>query len=249
MSEHFVEEAGVSRAWGRALLTVAKRGRRELAPLTVAITCPPGHESPLSEDVAIRRELERLLASTSRRSVDTVASTLFPQSLWNPQRPRQMLFDRYRKILNRVRQTPQNKHGVYFERMINNGPHGKANQLDFALTTYSERKGVRRSVLQIGIFDPRQDHSTAAMRGFPCLQHISFVPNRRGNLSVNAFYATQYMLGRAYGNYLGIGRLGHFVAHELDLHLTRITCHIGLAELDASKRELLPVIDAIHEAL
>ena len=247
MSEHFVEEPGVSLAWGRALQRVARPGRKELGPLTVAITAVE-HDGVLAGDPGIRGALDELLESRGGPSVDTVANTIFPESLWNPDRPRSVLFERYRRVIRRVRNAPQNRHGVYFERMTANGPEGSENQLDFGLTTYSRRIGVRRSVLQVGVFDPHQDHSTAAMRGFPCLQQLSFVPDKSGNLSVNAFYATQYMVARAYGNYVGLCRLGCFVAHELGLTLTRVTCHTGLAELDANKSALKAVLASIDAA-
>ena len=248
-SEHFVESSGVSLAWGRALKRVARRGRKELAPLTVAIT--GNHtEEVLYEDSRIREALDRLLRAKSMNSVHTVANTIFPDSLWNSERARKHLFQRYERIVERVRQANrQNRHGIYFERMISNGPNDANNQLDFGLKTYTSRRGVRRSVLQVGVFDPRQDHSAAALRGFPCLQHLSFVPDRSGCLSVNAFYATQYMVSRAYGNYLGLCQLGRFVAHELDLSLTRVTCHVGLAELDTSKRDLKDVLASLDAAL
>ena len=248
MSEHFVEDVGVSRAWARALRAVNLPGQKELAPLTVAVTAQNDHDGVLAEEPLVRRELDELLESKGYASVDTVANTIFPWSLWNPDRPRRDLFDRYQRIVGRIRNHPNNRHGVYFDRMINNGPEGNRNQLDFGLTTYSDRAGVRRSVLQVATFDPHQDHSAAAMRGFPCLQHLSFVPTADG-LSVNAFYATQYMVQRAYGNYLGIGRLGTFVAHELGLKLSRVTCHIGLAELDTPKRDVNSMMEVVNATL
>ena len=250
MTDHFVERPGVSLAWGRALQLVSQPGRTELGPLTVAITSgePDG---VFSENTRIRGTLDKHLESNDKSSVHTVANTIFPASLWNPQQSRNKLFERYLRIIRRIHRVPQNRHGVYFERMICNGPKDSENQIDLALETYKARKGVRRSVLQIGIFDPRQDHSTAAMRGFPCLQHISFAPDSFGNLSLNAFYATQYMVERAYGNYLGLCWLGNFLAHELGLNLSRVTCHVGVAILDTKKsalREILGLVDAaLHE--
>ena len=119
--------------------------------------------------------------------------------------------------------------------MISGGPPGKENQIEFALSNY--KPGMRRSVLQVGVFNPSLDHSGAAQLGFPCLQHVTFAPIA-GGLCVNAFYATQYMLERAYGNYIGICRLGHFVAHELGLRLTRMTCFTGVAKCEVRKSQL-----------
>jgi hypothetical protein len=128
--------------------------------------------------------------------------------------------------------------------MMSGGPKGKENQLDFAISTYLSRKGVRRSVLQVGVFDPNRDHSAAALLGFPCLQHLTFAPTDAG-LSVNAFYATQYLVEKAYGNYIGICRLGQFVAHEMQLPLVRVTCVTGIAECEVSKSKLSKVLAAV----
>ena len=247
MSEHFVEESGVSFAWGRAMQIVTRPGRKEMTPLTVAITGADTNEV-LSEHDGIRDELEKLLAASNKQAVETVANTLFPISLWNRSEPRQVLYERYRAILPRLRRASRkNAHGLYFERMIMNGRDDAPNQIEFALDAFGP--GMRRSVLQVGVFDPRKDHSAGRRRGFPCLQHLSFVPNQDGSLSVNAFYASQFMVERAYGNYLGICRLGGFVAHELGLPLTRVTFHLGLASLDMSKSALAGVLAEVDAAI
>ena len=245
MSEHFVEERGVSLAWGRALQIVSRPGRNELAPLTVAIT-GADTEEVLSEHDVIRGELDKVLRAAGKQTVETVANTIFPDSLWNPSRPRNEFFDRYLSIYPRLRKRWQaNRRGTYFQRMIANGRKDEPNQLEFGLSAYGRGK-MRRSVLQAGVFDPRKDHSAATRSGFPCLQHLSFVPDKAGNLSVNAFYASQSLVERGYGNYLGICRLGRFVAHELDRPLTRVTCHIGLAMLDRTKRSIAGVLSAVE---
>jgi hypothetical protein len=41
---------------------------------------------------------------------------------------------------------------------------------------------------------------------------------------VTAFYATQHIFHKAYGNYLGLAELGAFVARETALQLIRVTC-------------------------
>lgn len=247
MSEHFVEETGVSFAWGRALQIVTRPGRKEITPLTVAIT-GADTEEVLSEHKGIRSELDKVLVVCNRQTVGTVANTIFPDSLWNRGNGRQMLFDRYKDILPRLRRVSRkNAHGLYFERMILNGRDDAPNQLEFALAAFGP--SMRRSVLQIGVFDPQKDHSAGRRRGFPCLQHLSFVPDNDRNLSVNAFYASQFMVERAYGNYLGICRLGRFVAHELDRSLTRVTCHVGLATLDASKAAVRDVLAEVEGAI
>ncbi|MGH9204845.1 MAG: thymidylate synthase, partial [Vicinamibacterales bacterium] len=181
----------------------------------------------------------------------SVSNTIFPNSLWNPAAPAKQLYDRYKAILPRlIKASRKNQRGLYFERLTSGGPPGKENQLDFILSTYKGRAGVRRSALQLAIFDATRDHSTAAQLGFPCLQHVTIAPTAEG-ISLNAFYATQYVVERAYGNYLGLCRLGRFVAHELGKPLVRMTCFTGISLHDTkiSKVKLAGVLAAIDAAL
>lgn len=244
-SDHYIENSNLSVAWGRALLAASAKGRNEIGPLTVSVTGFDG-AGVFQEDEGVRTALDDVLRLANKQSVETVANTIFPASMWNSAAPRSQLFDRYRRIASRLREASRkNQRGIYFERMISGGPPGKDNQIEFALSTYSAQPGVRRSILQIGVFNPGLDHSAAAQLGFPCLQHVTFAPIA-GGLCVNAFYATQYMLERAYGNYAGICRLGHFVAHELGLRLTRMTCFTGIAKCEVGKNQLTKLKAAIN---
>ena len=245
-SERYIEEPNLSVAWARALLAVSAPGRTEVGPLVVSVTGfdPSGG---LREEPGIRMALDELLSREGLQSVDTVARTIFPWSMWNPAAPRSDLFARYLKMVPRLRRASEkNRRGIYFERMITGGPKGKENQVEFALRTFRSRKGVRRSVLQIGVFHPAHDHSAAAQLGFPCLQHVTFAPID-GGLSLNAFYATQYVVERAYGNYVGLCWLGLFAAHELGLPLVRMTCFTGIAECDVRKSKLAKLRTAIEK--
>ena len=247
-SEQFIEEANLSVAWARALRIASARGRKEVGPLVVSVT---GFDTSgaFQEEPRIRRELDALLAGRGMQSVDTVANTIFPWSMWNPSAPRRQLFDRYSRIAPRLRgASGKNRRGIYFDRMISGGPTGNENQVEFALATYSARNSVRRSVLQIGIFNPAQDHSAAAQLGFPCLQHVTFAPIDDG-LCLNAFYASQYLVERAYGNYVGLCRLGRFAAHELGLQLIRMTCFTGIAECEIGKGKLAKLLAAADEVI
>ena len=88
-------------------------------------------------------------------------------------------------------------------------------------------------MFQACVFDPVRDHTGAAQQPFPCLQHISLVPDERnGTLSLNAFYATQQLFTKAYGNWLGLARLGTFLAYEMRLQFDRLTCFAGIEKVD-----------------
>jgi len=244
----YVEDENLSRAWARAVRPMLGRPTvGEVAPLCVSIT---GFDNGVvREDPAIRGALDAALTNARKQDCHTVANTLFPESLWNSNAPRSALFDRYTLFLPRLlKASRKNRHGMYFQRLIQGGPAARPNQLDFIIKTYLARKGVRRSALQVGLYNPQLDQTSAAQRGFPCLQHITFAPISGATLNVNAFYATQYAFERAYGNYLGLCRLGRFVAHELGLTLARVTCFTGIMLSDGmtagAKRKMLDTIDA-----
>jgi hypothetical protein len=86
-------------------------------------------------------------------------------------------------------------------------------------------------MLQASVFDPARDHVAQAQVVFPCLQHVSFLPTKNG-LAMNAFYATQQLLYRAYGNFLGLTQLGAFMAHEMGMPLVQLNLMAGVEKLD-----------------
>lgn len=60
---------------------------------------------------------------------------------------------------------------------------------------------------------------------------MSFDPTATG-LVTNAFYATQQIFDKAYGNYLGLAQLGAFMAHEMGMPLARLNIVVGIAKLE-----------------
>jgi hypothetical protein len=246
LTDHYIEHSNLSVAWGQALRAALAKNPQEVVPLTVAVTGFDG-QGTVAENLAIRAGLDELLRAEGMQSVETVANTIFPASLWDPRKSRRRLYERYERILARLHHaSTKNRHGLYFERMITGGPKGRENQLEFGMSTYLARASVRRSILQVAVFNPARDHSAAALLGFPCLQHVTFAPSAAG-LCLNAFYAMQYMVERAYGNYLGLCRLGRFLAHELNVPLARFTCMTGIASCEQSKGKLKKIIAVIDD--
>jgi len=83
------------------------------------------------------------------------------------------------------------------------------------------------------------------------MQHVIFAPYGDHELAITGFYATQHLFERAYGNYLGLCNLGRFVAHELDLRLTQMTCVAGVAKIGkvnkGDLRDLLRKLEDIRQ--
>jgi N-glycosylase/DNA lyase len=69
------------------------------------------------------------------------------------------------------------------------------------------------------------------------LQQLSFAPSGK-ELTVTGYYMLQYAVDRAYGNYLGLCRLGRFMAQQMDLRLKRVICISSVLTLGKAKQHL-----------
>jgi hypothetical protein len=219
----------------------------------------------VAEDADVRSALDAALVGEGMQKIHTVANTIFPQRLWRAAKgDRAALYAIYRENLPEyVAMKPyKNRRGLYFGRLIAFDRDHKTgerlshipadttpadgNQIEFIIEHC--KRGKRISMFQASVFDPARDHTPAAQLGFPCLQHITFVPNFGDNLlSLNAFYATQQLFEKGYGNYLGLARLGLFVAGQVDLALDRVTCFVGVEKME-SKPSKGPLLDAVTKA-
>jgi len=244
-----VDESDISRAWAKAVLHVIDHAGPEISPLILSVS-GFNERVAIPETPAIREALDTLLSVKRIRSVDDVAFTIFPQRLWRlAQGDRAVLFRCYKDAFPRYQaMNPRdNRRGLYFERMTGYGRGPcEGNQLEWILSQFEGREGVRRSMFQASVFDPERDHVADAQLQFPCLQHVSFEPTKQG-LVVNAFYATQQLFVKAYGNYLGIAHLGAFMAHEMKTRFLRMNVVVGVAKFERiskSDPDLQPLIAA-----
>lgn len=228
-----IAETDISRAWAKLLLSVLDNPGVEITPVMISTTGITADS--VVECSALKESLDSILEELNLITVEKVAFTIFPHRLWliaNGQR--NVLYEVYKRaFLHYQSQNPDaNGRGLYFERLIDfDSTSSASNQLEWIISEYSRRKGVRRSMFQASVFDPRRDHTSSAQLGFPCLQHISFVPTST-ELVINAFYATQQILNKAYGNYLGLARLGGFMAKQLGIQSVRLNVFIGVAKLE-----------------
>ena len=237
-----ISSVSISDAWLASVALAANGPRHEVVNLNVMVNGLE-HGGP-GEDVEVRSVLDKMLWAEEMGSVETVANTIFPASLWNPHRPKEALFERYMKAFPKIRKHPANRRGTYFERMINypRSDGENFNQLKQVIETYLGGNH-RRSALQASVIVPWRDLNNARQLGFPCMQQVAFVPtSANATLHVVGFYPHQYLFQRAYGNYLGLIRLGRFVAHEVHLTLAAITCVSTIAELEVPVRVLEPIL-------
>jgi thymidylate synthase len=128
------------------------------------------------------------------------------------------------------------------------------NQLQHIIDIWNRDRGngtrPRQSALQVACFDPAKDHTGSTRSGFPCLQQVSFAYGHRGEIVVSAYYPTQYIYDRAYGNYLGLCHLGHFMACEMGLQIARLNCFIAHPELGGvNKGALTELVAVVRDCL
>ncbi len=233
-----INDTNLSRAWARSFLHMLDNPGTEISPLVVSLNGFDADDQA-TESADIRAGLDAVFAETDNWDIETVAFTIFPQRYWKlANGDRKKLFAIYRDAFPRLQAMNRrdNRRGLYFERlmMYGRGPRD-GNQLEWILSQYTTDGGVRRSKFQATTFDPERDQIADARMGFPCLQHITFMPISAG-LAVNAFYATQQIFDKAYGNYLGLAQLGAFMAHEMKIPFARLNIYIGVAKLGTTTK-------------
>lgn len=259
-------ETNLSYAWGRAFLHVLDQSKSILAPLVVTIE---GFDDGVPEEVSeIRVALDSSLLKHDDKFCSAIsAAMIFPYKWSDPilSKPRDEIYKRYiNNILPRLKALcTKNRYGTYFDRMIafkgakkENGKYmlKQVNQLEQIICDWTKErnnpKRPRHSALQITCFDPAKDHTGQSVRGFPCLQQISLAYDDNGGMALNAYYPTQYIYDRAYGNYLGLCYLGRFMAREMKLTFVRFTCFIGHPELgDVKKQDIRELVTTVRKTL
>jgi hypothetical protein len=235
VAPEMIVAANLSLGWAAVLDCLAQPGVHAVSPLTLSIT--EFDENGVAAEVpAIRSAVDDLLKARGNRDVENVAWTIFPERYWRMSAgDRETFFDMFREAFPRIQEfNPQNnRRGSYFQRMVDFDGGAKGfNQLKWILDEYDRNPSGRRSKWQVTTFDPYRDMLTTAQLEFPCLQQVSFTFSGEDGLVVNAFYATQQIVHKGYGNYLGLTRLGAFMASQMKRRLERLNLFVGIAKMD-----------------
>jgi hypothetical protein len=249
MEPLLIKNLNLSGAWCNILEHFALHPGNEICPLILSLT-------EFDESSEIRQLLDDDLRKHKLPSIQTVAETIFPQSVYQLcDFDRMAFYKQYLRNFRFIKADPANRKGTYFQRMIayedlSPDAQGPVNQLEIIIESLQDKKGIRRSKLQASIFDPTRDHTDGIYQKFPCLQHVTFYKSEHGGLVLNSFYAMQYFYRRAYGNWLGLINLGKFVARESGLEFERFNCFIGVEKLDnIRKEEAVNMVKKIGELL
>jgi thymidylate synthase len=190
------------------------------------------------------------------QEIKSVRNTIFP-AVWAQRFPEpEELADHYREHYPTLRRFPKNRNGTYFGRLVaypmgssrDDGAFDQLTDLIKKLRAESSVKAggkrARRlsSRYEVNIWKPG-DLPTGM--GFPCMAHMSFhLVN--GALHLLAQYRNQYLIERAYGNYLGLAELQTYIAAAAGLTPGELMILASHASLDTHGKV---GISAIRDAL
>lgn len=263
-----VEGPDVTRAWIAACNALDRRDNPSRTGFHTVVRIA----DPTADDSGFRAELDRVRAGQRHEPIETVANTLFPARLAAQCATHEKLTARYRAMYQRVRGFPGNHRGTYFGRLVDYpAPNGEGiDQLAKVIDRLRQQaagKGAMTAAYEIDIVHPRDaeaaaGHGAAAtdalvhapdrdnlFRGFPCLSHCSFQLDRSGAVHAVALYRYHYMFERAYGNYLGLGRLLAYIADRAGLRRGVLTVIAGHAQLDGPITRLRPLLSGTEPLL
>lgn len=130
----------------------------------------------------------------------------------------------------------------------------RTNQLERLIKLYTLGKDrgsrPRVSALQVAIFDPQRDQTGAVRSIFPCLQQISIAYDDENGFSLCAFYPSQYIFDRGYGNYLGLAHLGEFIAEATGMEFRRLTCLVDSPKIGSpTKSSVSKFVSSLYETV
>jgi thymidylate synthase len=253
-----IQSSNIAEAWGHVFLDALRATSRTRTPVVLSLAGFSG-DVP-NEDAAIRQAVDEALSRSDRNTVAVSGMTIFPYDLWQHRgRPSWETFHPLcvKKFFPRLKaRDARNRYGTYFERMMNfTGQHGgerkTVDQLGFVIGLLrNSQRWPRQSALQLSYFDPAKDHTGQAVRGFPCLQQVGLSHDGDKRIAVHAFYPTQYVFDRGYGNYVGLCHLGSYIAHQTGLQFARLNCYIGEPHVgDVNKRDLAQLAKLVDQRL
>lgn len=252
--------ASVSEAWLLGLERVVAEPDGRLVHLVSTVTEPGAELAP------VRHVLDSALDAVDKHSVDTVAETIFPSSLypdpgfdWTPgiapekeaelDTAADALYSSYWDILPLMSSVAANNRGTYFGRMVSwpGKAAGGPNQLADRISALrgKHRAGVRRNnTLDMDIAADSQE----PIRGV----QVYAATDRRplgfpclthvdltlhdGRLHCLAVYRHQYFIEKAYGNMVGLSAMLQFLCQQSGYAPGELVVHATMA--DSQRRDL-----------
>lgn len=238
-----IKGTNVTEAWKKAILHLVQNGREDYN-LIVEI------ENPTVDEVITREFFNEILFSMGDQTIETVANTIFPLGIKGKSIDRFALYERFQRVYPVLRKITENNKGTYFGRLVawNYGQSEVLNQIENTILKLIREKGNGRGIrvmYELSIYDPTLDKNN--QMGFPCMSFIS-VKIRNEYIDLTAIYRNQYFVQKAYGNFLGLGRLLEFISNESGYQMGRVTCiathaSLGIIKPKENYEKMLKICD------
>lgn len=195
-----------------------------------------------SQDVNIINTVDNFLRGIEKpTSLNTVANTIFPQSLYSKHGSPEF-YDVYERVYDRIKQP--NEWGRYFHRMIyriseNGVPINQLRNLVEKLKSMVDGNRRYKNIYEldvdgltqgISIYDPYKDGNR--LRNRQCLSFMSFKLEKSNQLNLTAMYRNQYYVERLLGNLIGLARLMNFIGQEVAVDIGQLTVISTHAEVE-----------------
>ena len=251
IDDRYAVAANVSEGWLDAVRMLERTSTYKAVHLLIRIL------DPTAEDPAIRAAAQQLLDDynathkSEKPDIETTRNTIFPAS-WarrNPEPAELAGYYRERYTKEGLLGFRDNGRGTYFGRIVAY-PRGEDEEPGDQLTDTvrklrAELAGGRpkSSRYEINIYSEREDRSPMS---FPCLAHLS-VHLAEGRLHTQAVYRNEWLVARAYGNYLGLGELQAYIAEQAGVDVGELLMTIGHVELDSTKRAIRAMLSQFPE--
>lgn len=225
---HVIETENIKKAYCNAIEFLSLN-HWEYYNLIVQITEPDAFNI---EDV---KEFTDFYKTISVQTPKIVASTIFPEGMYQAANSREDLYHKYEtRLYPRAR---YRRWGTYFERMINYQHNSNSiNQLENIITKINSRATNQKAAYTIYIQYPGNE--TTMKMGAPCLNYLA-IQIKSGQIGVLAVYRNHDFLTRTFGNYLGLCNLIKFLSLETENEVGMLTCISSHAFVCNRKHELL----------
>ena len=243
VGDRLIEAGSVSEAWLNAITLLHGTSGRKAVHLVARLY------RPTDEIPEIRAEADQLIEHSTTKPepwpIDSTRNTIFPAA-WARRNPEpENLAAYYRDRYPQLRKVKGNERGTYFGRIV---AYPRADQTFGDQLTDTVRKirqelksRPKSSRYEINIYSEAKDTQPMS---FPCLAHVS-VHLHLHQLHMQAVYRNEYLIGRAYGNFLGLGQLQAYMATATGLEVGELLMTINHAELDGNPGPVKAAIDRL----
>lgn len=241
--ERYVAAPTLSEGWLGAMAVLSRTPTWKDVHLLVRIADPTAEVAEIREAAAalIAEVNGGRAANKQKPSIETTRNTIFPAS-WASRMPEPAdLAAHYRARYTKddgLRSFSGNGRGTYFGRVVayprfgeDDDPGDQLTETVRKLRAELKTPGPKSSRYEINIFSERCDTSPMS---FPCLAHLSVHLHER-RLHMQAIYRNEYLVGRGYGNFLGLAQLQAYMAAAANVGVGELLLTIGHGEIDASK--------------